>query len=898
MTIAQPLNQFALEHEEFDIAHDYFKLENGLQVIVVEDHSVPLVKISVQYNVGSKDEPKGLKGFAHLFEHLMFCGTQNHPGSYITNLIEAGATDLNGYTTRDKTFYYQTVPTTSVDYALFAESERMGYFTESLTQDMLDQQIGIVLNEKDERENQPFGKLFQYLNQALLPYGHPYRHPVIGYRDDISNANLNKALAWFKKFYRPNNAILTLSGDIDVKTAQAKVEQYFAHIESGPQPEQQVQGKVSINSTMTGTYYDKMHDPMLYLVWQLPDLTHEHTRILSNTLSLLGGKKTSFLNRIWVDEQKLVKDIRLNLDSGRLCSQLYLSITPVAGVSLQDIQEHVFELIDVFIEEEITQNTIEDLKLSKKNERVFAFEDINYRTNLLLESLAHYGNTSAFKENIKFIDEVDVEQVKKVFQSYLTDDAGIFKVLPHEMVKPFSRQQQRKIPKPLPDPLIKSPEIQHFQLKSGLDVYYVQKEKSGTVKLILDLGFGCLSEQKEQAGWVDFINELKLNSDQGEYARLDFKKQLNLLGTSFSLSSNNHWSSASFYSSLQNFEAVLKLFSDFIFKTQFSESLFKDQQKNCIDDLSRNFANIGEFESYVYPALIYPKNHPLRKHTDRGRVDTIEQLSLNEIVHFHETHLLSKITRLIIVGDHYETRIAPLLEQYFGHVKPFDYDEPVLPVAEQYNQSEVYLIEDLSVNQDHISVSTMLSDQLDIHDPAYSIFKDSLSHTFNSRINLNLREQKTWTYGVQGFGGTQKNVVNYGISLGVEQAYTLDAIQQIVIELDKVTDSKPLTEREHQLAVKTLNLSLIPILKTHHSVADHVLWLLRKQYPQHWLEEKQKKYQSQTMTETLSFVQRYIAQQHWIWVIRGNVRKLIPELEKINLGDIHLLEVKREGYYD
>jgi zinc protease len=238
MTTAQTLAPYHSESEKFDIPHHLFTLENGLKVLVVEDHSVPLVNISVLYNVGSKDEPVGFKGFAHLFEHLMFCGTVGHPGSYLSNLLKVGAIHLNGYTTRDKTFYYETVPLSSLDYALFAESDRMGYFEESLTQQMLDQQIGIVLNEKEEYSNYPINGLNEYLYNALFPVNHPYQHPVIGYKEDIESANLDKARAWFKKYYHPRNAILTLAGDIDLETAKTKVEKYFGKIEAGQPPEQ------------------------------------------------------------------------------------------------------------------------------------------------------------------------------------------------------------------------------------------------------------------------------------------------------------------------------------------------------------------------------------------------------------------------------------------------------------------------------------------------------------------------------------------------------------------------------------------------------------------------------------------------------------------------------------
>lgn len=897
MKIAQTLALYLSENEKFDIPHHLFTLENGLKVLVVEDHSAPLVNISVLYNVGSKDEPVGFKGFAHLFEHLMFCGTVGHPGSYLSNLLKAGAIHLNGYTARDKTYYYETVPVSSLDYALFAESDRMGYFEESLNQNMLDQQIGIVLNEKEEYSNYPMDGLYEYLYKAIFPVNHPYLHPIIGYKEDIELANLDKAKSWFKKYYHPRNAILTLAGDIDLETAKEKVEKYFGKIESGQPPEHPPIAIPYMHGEVRGTYYGKFGEPSIYFIWQLPAEHDENTVIISALSSLLAGKKTSYLNRILIDEKKLAKEITININGGKLCSQLYLNIKPHQEVKLQEIESEIKILLKDFFKKEITESNLKRIKTKKRTEFIASYEDITYRASILHNSLFIYGNSHAYKNNFNLIYQLDVERAQVSFLKFLTEKVGVFYVLPSSATNKMIKEKSRDIPKIDSYPLIKTPQITHRKLKNGLEIILVERNQSLDINLKVDYAFGSLIDSKENCGRLNFINHLKQIADQDDFNTIEFNQAFEGLGASYGINSSLNWSDAYLYVPQIDFEKTLSLFYKFLFKTKFSEEKFEQEKEKLLFELSQPFATSAEFESYIENALIYPQDHPLAiPDSEKGTYKSIQQLSFNEILKFHQQNHLTKIKRLVVVGAQLEEKVLPLLDQYFGHLPYYDYQPLDLPVVPLYEKSKVYLIQDETLSQDNISLSTMMSPDLDGLDPAYEVLKECFSHSFNGRINLNLREDKTWTYGVRGTGKNIPNATNYGLTVKVEQSHTIDAIKQILFEFYKLLNTEPLTEQEQQNAIRTLNLQLIPRIQTSIAIAQHVLWLARKEFSDHWIEEQQQKYLSQNVKQIQEYIYKHLNNKEWVWIIRGDVLKLKSQIEALGIGDIEVLEIHRENY--
>ncbi len=297
-----------------DIPFQKFVLSNGLTVIVHEDHKAPIVAVDVWYHVGSKNEKPGKTGFAHLFEHLMFGGSEHAPGRYIDALEQIGATNLNGTTNNDRTNYFQDVPTSALDYTLWMESDRMGHLLGSLDQKRLDLQRGVVQNEKRQDENRPYGMADELLEKNTFPPGHPYSWTVIGEMADLDAASMADVQTWFKAYYGPSNVVLVLAGDVDLKTAKEKVEKYFGSIPAGPPVDHPQAWVPKMTGTRRETMQDRVPQTRIYKAWNIPQWGSSDADYLGMVGNILSQGRTSRFYKRLVYEDQIATNVAARAD--------------------------------------------------------------------------------------------------------------------------------------------------------------------------------------------------------------------------------------------------------------------------------------------------------------------------------------------------------------------------------------------------------------------------------------------------------------------------------------------------------------------------------------------------------------------------------------------------------
>ena len=342
--------------ESVSIPYEEFKLDNGLTVLVHEDRKAPVVGVSIWYKVGSKHEPDGKTGFAHLFEHLMFNGSENAPGDFFEPLQQVGATDFNGTTWFDRTNYFETVPTGALDRALMLESDRMGYLLGAVTQEKLDNQICVVQNEKRQGDNQPYGLVEYEQLENLYPSGHPYHHSTIGSMDDLSSATLDDVKGWFRDHYGPNNAVLVLAGDIDTATAREKVTKWFGAIPAGPAIGPVAAPVPDLPEPKAKTIYDRVASPRIYRMWAVPGLDNPDYIPLSMGATVLGGLASSRLDNALVREQQLAVRVVASAQIFAQAGQFVVYADAKPGVS----QEQLAAALDAEIAKFVADGPTED----------------------------------------------------------------------------------------------------------------------------------------------------------------------------------------------------------------------------------------------------------------------------------------------------------------------------------------------------------------------------------------------------------------------------------------------------------------------------------------------------------------------------------------------------------
>src|SRR5215472_489338 len=458
------------QNADIDIPFQKFVLGNGLTLIVHEDHKAPIVAVNLWYHVGSKNEKIGKTGFAHLFEHLMFGGSEHAPGRYIDTMERIGATDLNGTTNVDRTNYFEDVPTSALDLTLWMESDRMGHLLGALDQKTLDLQRGVVQNEKRQGENQPYGVARQLLTQNTYPAGHPYSWTTIGEMADLDAASMKDVQEWFKTYYGPSNVVLVLAGDIDVKTAKEKVEKYFGNIPPGPPVGHQEAWIAKMTGTHRGTVQDRVPQARIYKVWNVPqDGTPDadYLDMVSDVLS--SGKTSRFYKRLIYDDQIAI-NANAFINLGEIGGQFFIQSTARPGQALEQIEKELDEELARFLKDGPTPEELQRVKTEHAAGFIRGIERIGGfggKSDQLARNDVFHGDPAHYKISLKRVQEATAEDLKAAANRWLTDGVYILEVLPFPEYKTAANGADRsKPPVPGAPPDLKLPKLQRASLSN------------------------------------------------------------------------------------------------------------------------------------------------------------------------------------------------------------------------------------------------------------------------------------------------------------------------------------------------------------------------------------------------------------------------------------------------
>src|ERR1700675_662974 len=417
---------------EIDIPYERFVLDNGLTVIVHEDHKAPIVAINTWYHVGSKNEKPGKTGFAHLFEHLMFGGSEHAPGRYIDGMERIGATDLNGTTNPDRTNYFENVPTSAVDFTLWMESDRMGHLLGALDQKTLDLQRGVVQNEKRQGENQPYGVTRQLLTQNTYPAGHPYSWTTIGEMADLDAASMTDVKDWFKTYYGPSNVVIVIAGDIDAKTAKEKVTKYFGDIHAGPPGAHQEVWIAKISGTHRQIVQDRVPQARIYKVWNIPEYGSADADYLDMVSDVLTVGKTSRLYKRLVYDDQIATDARALVDLNEIAGQFRVQATAQPNQDLTQVENALDEELARFLKDGPTAEELRRVRAQHEANFIRGIERIGGfggKSDRLAQSQVFEGSPDAYKISLKRIQTATAEDLKSAANRWLSDGVYVLEVL-------------------------------------------------------------------------------------------------------------------------------------------------------------------------------------------------------------------------------------------------------------------------------------------------------------------------------------------------------------------------------------------------------------------------------------------------------------------------------------
>lgn len=877
-----------------DISYTKFVLKNGLTVLVHEDHKEPIVAVNTWYHVGSKNEKLGKTGFAHLFEHLMFSGSQNFNYTYINAMERIGATTLNGTTNNDRTNYFENVPVSMLDYVLFAESDRMGHLLGVLDQKKLDLQRGVVQNEKRQGENQPYGVTEQILTENTYPVGHPYSWTVIGSMKDLDAASMSDVQEWFKTYYGPNNVTLVLAGDITPQQAREKVEKYYGDIPASPPIAKQETWIAKRTGTHRGWVQDRVPQARLYRVWNVPEYGSPEEALLDLVAQVLGRGKTSRLYKRLVYKDQTAISAIAGDDTNEIGGQFFLVLTAKPDGDLSKVEAAADEELQNFLKNGPTASELELAKTqifggyARIEERIGGFGG---KSDLLAHCQTFTGNPDCYKDYLKEVRAATPATVKKAANDWLSDGDYILEVHPYPNFKTAATKLDRsKEPALGSAPSLQLPPMQRATLSNGLKVVLAERHGAPVVNFSLMVESGYSADPTDGQGTASFEQRML---EEGTPTRDSLKigEELEALSANFNAGASVDFAVVNLNALKVNMDPSLAIYADLILHPAFPQKEFERIQKERLATIQREKVTPQLMGLRVVPALLYGKGHPYAMpFTGTGTAASVSKMKREDLAKFHDTWFKPNNATLLVVGDVTLAEIKPKLEKLFASWKPGDVPKQTVPHVDQPQKTEVYLMDRPGSEQSVIFAGQLAPPRNDAESIPLELVNDVFGGTFSSRINMNLREDKHWSYGVFTSLPPTRGQRPYWSQSPVQTDKTKESLEELVKEYTNLVGSKPITPGELKDAQNNNTLSMAGRFETVQQLAIAYSTILQFNLPDDYYNTFTEKTLAVTPDDANQVAKRLILPDHLVWVVVGDMSKVESGIRELNLGEVHKID--------
>jgi predicted Zn-dependent peptidase len=919
--IAQEAAPVAKLVEAVNIPHEKFTLDNGLTVIVHEDRKAPVVAVSIWYGVGSKNEPKGKTGYAHLFEHIMFNGSENAKGDYFEWTKKIGATDLNGTTWLDRTNYFQTVPTTAIESALFLESDRMGYLLNAVTKEKLDNQIGVVSNEKRQGDNQPYGLVDYKRSETLFPVGHPYHHDTIGSLEDLAAASLDDMKNWFTDHYGPNNSVLVLAGDINAAQAKPLVEKWFGKIPRGKDVPPVNAPIPTLEKATKIVMKDKIPSTRIYRNWVVPGLADPDSNALYVAMSALGGLSSSRLDNILVRKEQSAVAVSAYLIPFVHGSLVNIQADVKPGGDADAVAKRLDEIIADFIKNGPTADEVQRVAASTIAQQIDGLEQVGGfggKATALAEGQLYTGDSNFYKKELQRLAATKPEAVKSAMQKWLTRPVLEIRVEPGEReayqevaagagartgtltapayyappgsediagTVPVAFQDRSKFPEPTGTPSLDFPTVEETTLKNGIKVFFARRAAVPTVRVAVSFNAGYSADPADKRGIASMMSTMLLEGTKS-LTSTQIAETEEKLGADVNVNSSLDRTVASLRSVKPNLAPSLDLLADVIKNPAFAE---KELERVRVQQLTRIQAENNQPQGIAIrqlPPLLYGKGHPYGgPQTGSGYPETVATISKADVVAFHQGWVHPDKAEIFVVGDTSLNEIAPLLEKHFGNWKPSVAAAPAksfsTPIPQA--QSKILLIDRPNSPQSLVLAGKVLdakgSDDLLTLRAANEIFGGD----FLSRINMDLRETKGWSYGVRSQVSGAEDRVPFFMFAPVQTNQTGPSIKVLMDQLKDFNGAKPVTPDELDKTIKGNVLELPGSYEQSAAVLAQMQADRLNKRPFTYAETLAAKYSALTAKGLNDEMRAKIDPAKITWLVVGDAAKVKPQLETLGL---------------
>lgn len=901
---------------ELVIAYEKYVLPNGLTLVIHEDHSDPLVHVDVTYHVGSAREEIGKSGFAHFFEHMMFQGSDNVADEEHFKIVTDAGGTLNGSTNRDRTNYYETVPSNQLEIALWLEADRMGFLLDAVTQQKFEVQRATVKNERGQNyDNRPYGLSREVLAKNLYPYGHPYSWLTIGYIEDLNRVDVNDLKRFFLRWYGPNNATLTVGGDVEPKQVVAMVEKYFGSIPAGPKVTNMPAMAPTLDADRYVSYVDNyIRFPMFQFVLPSVPTYHPDEAALDCLADLMGSGKSSPLYQTFEKTQKALQ-ARVFNSTSELAGEFTFTIIPSPTQTLADIEALLRQTIADFANGGITEEAVERFKTQYEAQRINALSSVAGKVSQLAAYQTYTGNPNMLPEELRRIRALTTADVRRVFEQYVLNKKAVtLSVLPKAgnvapaapdnytidssaytlpadqyagltYQKPKDSFDRSQRPAPGKNPVVQVPPYWTAKMKNGVELIGARNAEIPTVTLLLTIKGGQRLDPMDKIGLASLTAQMMREGTEN-YSAEAFEEALRNLGSSLSVNASDDEIAISVNALVRNLDKTLALLEERLFRSKFTAEDFDRIKQNTLKGIANRSTQPATVASDVYSYLLYGKND-VRAYPVIGTETTVGAIELADVENYYRANFSSDLTKVVVVGDVEEKDILPKVA-FLEKMGKKPVQLPKLAAPKQPEKTRLFLVDVPKAAQSEIRIG-YLALPYDATGEYYraNLMNYSLGGSFNSRINLNLREDKGWTYGARSSFSGSDVAGPFTASAGVKATATDSSVVEFMKEITNFRKSG-ITEEELAFLKNSIGQRDARAYETGFQKAGFLRQIITYGLDKDFVKKQSEILQKMTKAEIDALARKYLQPENAVIMVVGDKELVKPGLEKLGYEIIEL----------
>ncbi|WP_109097496.1 pitrilysin family protein [Aquimarina sp. AU58] len=910
---------------KLSIDFEKYELENGLQVVLHQDTSDPIVSVAIQYGVGSNREKPGRTGFAHLFEHMLFQESENVPQDQFFKKIQDVGGTLNGGTWQDGTIYYEVVPKNAMETVLWLESDRMGFLINTVTKSAFKNQQEVVQNEKRQRvDNNPYGHTNWVIDKNIYPEGHPYNWQVIGELVDLQNATVEDVKEFYDKYYGPNNATIVLAGDFETEEAKAMIEKYFGEIKKRQPVEKLKVQNVTLSETKRFSHEDNFATTaQLNMVWPTVEQYTKDAYALDFLGQLLSDGKKAPLYKVLVKEKELTSDTNAWNNSMEIAGKFRVNITANDGKSLVDIEAGVFEAFKKFEEEGITETDIERIKAGLETQFYNGISSVLGKSFQLAQYNVFAGDPGFITQDIENIKAVTKEDVIRVYNTYIKDKpyvitsfvpkgkldlaandsekAAVVEEEIKENVEEAIAETKEEIqktpsafdrsvaPKEGESPKLNIPQSWSTSLSNGMKVYGLEQNELPLVNFSLIISGGHLLDSFDKVGVANLMTDIMMEGTVTKTPE-QLEEEIELLGASIRMYTTREAIIIRGNTLVRNLDKTIDLVSEILLEPRWDEEEFGRIKTKTINGIKRSAADPNTVARNVYNKLLYGEKHMFAYPTS-GTVASVEAITIDDLKQFYTNNFSPSVSKFQIVGDLDQDKALAALKNLESKWASKEVTIPEYEVVNTRDKSSLYFVDIPNAKQSVINIGYLSMARTDKDYFPATVMNYKLGGSFSGNVNLILREEKGYTYGARSRFNGSKIPGTFTASSSVRTNTTFESVKIFKDEIEKYKNG--ISEEDLAFTKNALIKSNARRFETQGALLGMLQEMGRYDFASDYIAKEEKIIEEMTLEQHKELANKYLDETKMAYLLIGDAATQFEQFKNAGFDEVLMLD--KEG---